>query len=131
MHVRVANGFLLAALAPIAACSASDRAAGTYSTLSFNEQSGDLHGLEVSIVPVDGGLVASVQIAEEGINELHLAEITEVSGMMLFSTQLHDGEIVKFKMKCTLKFCVGEYTWGHADVKFRLPKSPGYWNRTN
>lgn len=129
MGAPVVRNLLIMALFPIAACAASERSVGTYSTLAYNEESGDLHGLEVTIVPVDGGLIASVQIAEEGINELHLAEIREHAGTMLFSTQLDDGSVVNFTMKCTIKACSGRYVWGQASVKFTLPKSTGYWNK--
>jgi hypothetical protein len=127
-HV-VRNAWSVLLLFPIAACAASDRGIGTYSTLTYNEESGDLNGLEVALVPVDGGLIASVQIAENGINELHLAKVKESAGLLWFSPRLDDGSIVDFSMKCSPKSCVGEYTWGQSSVKFMLPKSNGYWNK--
>lgn len=130
MGVRVANktlGVLL--LLPIAACAAAGASVGTYSTLAYNEESGDLSGLEVTLVPADGGLVASVQIAEDGINELHLAKVKESASGMQFSVRLDDGSAVDFSMKCAPKSCSGEYAWGKAKVKFALPKSNGYWNK--
>jgi len=130
MDARVVNkawGPLL--LFPIAACAAVGASVGSYSTLAYNEESGDLNGLEVAIVPTDGGLVASVQIAEDGINELHLAKVKESAGGMQFSTRLDDGSVVDFFMKCTPKSCNGEYVWGISKTKFTLPQSNGYWDK--
>lgn len=130
MDARVVrNAWVMLLLFPVAACAADGRTVGTYSTLTYNEESGDLNGLEVTIVPVDGGVVASVQIAEDGVNELHLAKVKEGAGTKLFSAQLDDGSTVSFTMRCTPKTCNGEYVWGQAHVKFTLPKSNGYWNR--
>jgi len=125
----VRNAWVTLLLFPVAACATAGGSVGTYSTLAYNEESGDLNGLEVTIVPTDGGLVASVQIAEDGINELHLAKVKESAGSLLFSAQLDDESTVNFVMKCTPKSCSGEYVWGHARVKFALPKSNGYWNK--
>lgn len=125
----VRNAWITLLLFPVAACAATGGSVGTYSTLAYNQESGDLNGLEVTIVPTDGGLVASVQIAEDGINELHLAKVKEQAGSMLFSVQLDDGSTVNFAMKCLPKTCSGEYVWGKARVKFTLPKSTGYWNK--
>lgn len=130
MAARVVHNALSALLLfPVAACAATGGGIGTYSTLAYNEESGDLNGLEVALVPVDGGLVASVQMAEDGINELHLARVKESAGLLLFSLRLDDGSTVNFSMKCSPKSCVGKYAWGKATVKFTLPKSNGYWNK--
>lgn len=130
MAVRVAlNTWLALLLLPGAACTAAPGGVGTYSTLAYNEESGDLNGLEVTIIPTDGGLVASVQIAEDGINELHLAKVKERAGSMLFSVQLDDGSSASFAIHCTTQSCSGEYTWGKARVTLVLPKSTGYWNK--
>lgn len=125
----VRNAWFVLLLFPVAACAAAGSGIGTYSTLAYNEESGDLNGLEVALVPVDGGLIASVQIAEDGINELHLARVKESAGLLLFSLRLDDGSTVNFSMRCSPKSCVGKYTWRQATVKFTLPKSNGYWNK--
>lgn len=130
MDARVVSNFCgVLMLFSVAGCAAAGNSVGTYSTLAYNEESGDLNGLEVTIVPLDGGFVASVQIAEDGINELHLAKVKESAGALLFSPRLDDGSTVSFSMKCSPKSCAGEYAWGQAHVKFTLPKSNGYWNK--
>jgi hypothetical protein len=102
---------------------------GTYSTLTYNKESGDLNGLEISIVPTDEGLIAAVQMAGDGINEIHLAKIDESLGNMQFSVRLDDSGKLDFSMRCTLNACKGEYVWGQAKVRFSLLKSNGYWNK--
>lgn len=125
----VRDAWTLLLLFPLVACAAAGESVGTYSTLAYNEESGDLNGLEVTIVPTDGGMVALMQMAEDGINELHLAKVKESAGAMQFSIRLDDGSAIDFSMKCTPKSCSGEYAWGRAKVKFTLPKSNGYWNK--
>lgn len=110
-------------------CMASGHVAGTYSSLSFNEESGDLSGLEVSLLPVDAGLVASVQIADDGINEVHLATVARLEENLHFSLRLDDGKTVDFTMRCSPASCIGHYRWDKANVDFSLPKTSGYWNR--
>ncbi|MCR6496988.1 hypothetical protein LJB71_12680 [Thermomonas sp. S9] len=129
MDARVVSDICGTLLFSVVACAAAESSVGTYSTLAYNEESGDLNGLEITIIPVDGGLVASVQIAEDGINELHLAKVKESAGVLLFSPRLNDGSTINFSMKCSPKSCLGEYVWGQANVKFVLPKSNGYWNK--
>lgn len=129
MDAPVANkAWIMLLLFSITACAAG-ASIGTYSTLAYNDESGDLNGLEITIVPTDGGLVASVQIAEDGINELHLAKIKESAGVMQFSIRLDDGSVIDLSMKCAPQSCSGEYTWGKAKEKFTLPKSNSYWNK--
>lgn len=129
MDARAARyRWLALLLLPVAANSVARSSTGTYSTLAYNEESGDLHGLEVTIVPTDEGLVASVQIVEEGINELHLAKVKENGGVIRFSVRLKDESAVDFSMKCAPKNCSGEYVWGQMKVEFSLPKGNGYWN---
>lgn len=127
--VRVSHSAWFAISLVSATVYAGDCCVGTYSTLSYNRESGDLHGLEITIVPTDSGLAASVQIADDGINELHLASIQRSGDNLTFSTNLDDGSDIQFSMACTTDSCNGTYQWGHAKVKFLLPKSPGYWNR--
>lgn len=108
---------------------AGERNVGTYSSLAYNQESGDLHGLELALVPTDRGLVASVQIAQDGINELHLAPVSETAGLLTFSLRLDDGAQVDVQMRCSPQRCSGRYVWGRANVEFVLPRSHGYWNR--
>lgn len=102
---------------------------GTYSNLKFNKESGDLHGLEIAITPVDGGFGISIQMAEDGINELHYSKIKKNDGNIQFSIQLDSGNSVTFSLQCSPKKCWGDYIWGEERINFTLPKSVGYWNK--
>nr|WP_314544056.1 hypothetical protein [uncultured Massilia sp.] len=130
MNARVFdNAFCALLLFAVAASAAAGVSVGTYSTLKYNEESGDLNGFEIMIVRIDGGLAATVQIAKDGINELHLAKVKESGGTMRFSVLPDGGSPIDFSMNCTPKICSGEYTWGYAKKKITLLKSNGYWNK--
>lgn len=123
-----AKTLLLALLVPVVAAAHGKVIVGTYSSLSYNKESDDLNGIEISLVPVEGGLSASVQVAEDGVNEVHLAEVAKKSDVFIFSIRMDDGSVIDFSMACTLARCRGEYEWRNGKVPFILPKSIGYWN---
>jgi flavoprotein len=121
MNARVfANAFCTLLVFPVAANAAAGLSVGTYSTLKYNQESGDLKGFEITIVPVDGGLAATVQIAEDGMNELHLAKVKENAGFMQFTVCPDGANSVAFSIMCTSKSCHGEYTWGQTKKKITL-----------
>jgi hypothetical protein len=103
--------------------------AGTYSSLRYNSESGDLNGYELTFIPTDSGVKVVVQIAEDGINEVHLASVDETGATSNFSITLDDGSKVEFTMKCSSARCRGTYTWQRAIVKISLEKHPSYWSR--
>lgn len=102
---------------------------GTYSTLRYNPESGDLNGYELTFIPTDSGMKAVVQIAEDGINEVHLASVNSKSTALKFSVALDDGSKIEFTMKCSTSHCRGTYNWQKAVVKISLEKRPSYWSR--
>ncbi|HEY5802147.1 MAG TPA: hypothetical protein VIT90_00435 [Lysobacter sp.] len=102
---------------------------GTYSTLSFNAESGDLNGIELTFIPVDLGVVAVAQIAESGVNEVHLATAKTEGGRTRFSFSMDDKSDVVFDIKCTPSDCRGRYLWGNARVEVAMPLRDSYWAR--
>jgi hypothetical protein len=102
---------------------------GTYSSLRYNPESGDLNGYELTFIPTDSGVKTVVQIAEDGINEVHLASVNSTRGTLKFSVAVDDGSKVEFTMKCSTSHCRGTYKWQKANVKINLEKRPSYWSR--
>jgi hypothetical protein len=102
---------------------------GIYSSLRYNSESGDLNGYELTFIPTDSGVKAVVQIAEGGINEVHLASVDETGTTSNFYIALDDGSKVEFTIKCSSARCCGTYTWQRAAVKISLEKRPSYWSR--
>ena len=129
MVVHVGHSWVVGLLLSSLGAFASGGVIGTYSSLRYNSESGDLNGLEITVVPTDSGLIAVVELAEDGINELHLAKVKKSDGKLLFAPRLDDGTEVRFSMECTPRVCKGTYHWGRALIKFELPKSHGFWNR--
>lgn len=131
MSVRaIINGILMIFFILPSIAFAGNRAGiGTYSSLYYNEEAGDLLGIEVSFIQTSGGLMASVQVADDGINELHVVEVKEkANNIFLFLVRLDSNEIVDFSMKCTPKYCKGTYKWWNTETQLVLRKSNGYWN---
>jgi hypothetical protein len=59
---------------------------GTYSSLSYNAEGGDLLGYEVRLIPARVGLLAVVQIAEGGAGEVFLVPVKqETADVVSFS----------------------------------------------
>ncbi len=102
---------------------------GTFSSLNYNQESGDLNGYELTFIPTDSGVKAVVEIAEDGVNEVHLTSVNSTGDNLRFFVVADDGSKVDFTMRCSSSHCRGAYTWRKATVKISLEKRPSYWSR--
>lgn len=101
---------------------------GIYSSLSYNEEGGDLLGEELFIVWTDNGYQATFQIAEGVPSELILVNLVVKGNEVSFTIPTGDysgkfvGHFDKGTLVGTLKFNAGGV------VKLRLPKvNKSYW----
>jgi hypothetical protein len=102
---------------------------GTYSTLQYNEEGGDLIGEEIRIVFTKSGHKAIIQIAEGVPSELIVVPITLEKGILYFKINndiLYDGvfkgKINKKGIKGVLKFKTG------GEMELNLPRKKSYWD---
>lgn len=104
---------------------------GTYSSLTFNRESGDLNGYEVEFIPTNNGLKSVVQVAEGEVTDIYIVDVKEGANnslsfefpqdgsgkMIVFVGKIHDG-----KLEGTITLPAGE-------VHVILRKGVGYWNQ--
>src|SRR5687768_10280505 len=80
---RLLAGLLALAVTPWPAMAADADAAvtaGTYSSLAYNQESGDLNGYEIEVLPVAKGTKLVLQIAEGELVDVVVAEASQADG---------------------------------------------------
>lgn len=74
---------------------------GTYSSLEFNSEGGDLLGYEVKFVPTNGGTKAVIQVAEGDAGRLHVVDIRQDGEKIWFDVEYGSGVVGKFVGRVT------------------------------
>lgn len=133
MTVRANKALVIvSALALLQAAAASEvpSIAGTYTSLSYNQESGDLTGYEVRIIPSNQGNKAVVQVAEGDAGRLYLVDVAETSMQVTFDVPLASGVLGKFEGEVTKLGLKGviSYVPGSSE-KVLLKRSASYWER--
>ncbi len=101
---------------------------GTYSNLEFNEEGGDLLGMEVKIVPVGDHFQAAVLISEGEPESMTLVNVIVRGDSVTFNVPGKDGW--KFSGRMTSKSLDGTVTYASGGVeKVVLLRRCGYWDR--
>jgi hypothetical protein len=120
----------LLATADPAVASKRDPLIGTYSSLSFNPQSGDVNGYEVRIVPTHGGKQAVVQVAEGDAGKLYVVDVVKKSGVVEFEVPLTPEHKVKFSGRLTAEGLTGSFVHPTGVIeRVTLKRSVSYWER--
>jgi hypothetical protein len=103
---------------------------GTYSDLKYDSESGDLIGLEITIVPIAGERLQAVILSSEGepspllVVEVHVKEHT-----ISFDVAPNDGERWSFRGTVAAKSLKGTIDY-HGGTKraVTLVRRCGYWD---
>ena len=106
------------------------RVTGTYSNLEYNEEAGDLVGVEVKIVPVSGGRLQPAVLVSEGEPAPMFLVDVRVSGSTVTFTVPGGEEGRTFQGSISAKGLKGTITYA-SGVKqvVTLPRRCGYWDR--
>lgn len=125
--------FILFFWLPQAGLAASEavRYTGTFSSLTYNKESGDLLGAELKIVPVRNGYQGVLQIAEGGSSPLMLVDVSFHKNKVTFTIPtnytpygggIFNGTIDTRHIRGVLKFKNG------AETELTLPRKHSYWD---
>lgn len=107
------------------------RYTGTFSSLTYNKEGGDLLGAELKIVPVRNGYQGVLQIAEGGSSPLMLVDVSFDKNKVTFAIPtsynpygggIFNGTIDARQIRGALKFKNG------AEMQFTLPRKHSYWD---
>lgn len=89
---KAINALLL--MVPIVGMAANN-IQGTYSSLTYNSESGDLNGYEVEFIPTNKGLKAVVQIAEGEVDGIQVVNVVQKKdGTLSFSFLLNSNAVI-------------------------------------
>ena len=136
-HFRCVRELLMAFVAFLAlTCSTASGAdgavwvRGTFSSLYYNEEGGDLLGYEVSFIPSRTGMKALVQVAEGGFPLVRLVDAREgEDNAVAFDVILDHGSSFAFKGRASKEGLTGVITYdtGMTEEVF-LPRKKSYWD---
>lgn len=102
---------------------------GTYSSLTYNKESGDLNGLEVHIVLTRSGHKAIVQIAEGGAGDVVVVKIKVTGNQVAFELPAGFEPAGYFEGIVSSKHLVGTFTYKSGEKeKLALPRKKSYWD---
>jgi hypothetical protein len=109
--------------------SSTVRIPGTYSNLRYNEDSGDLLGIEIKIVPVAGERLQAVVLASEGEPAPLVVVDVQRNGNTL-SFRVPGDESWSFRGTVSAKALKGTITYGTGTrTPVTLLRGCGYWDR--
>lgn len=131
-HVGLSGLILLGGLAPTSSLCASPpvKVAGTYSSFEFNEEGGDLVGIEIRLIPTRVGLKAVVQVAEGGAGDIDLVAVTETNGEVRFDVPTPGSAPAKFKGRISVSGMAGTLSYpSGATENIVLKRTSSYWER--
>lgn len=104
--------------------------AGTYSSLTFNAEGGDLVGYEVRIIPTNAGNKALVQVAEGDAGRVYLVDVVILTGSIEFDVPLTSSKAGKFTGQLSVAGLRGSisYPTGVRESVF-LHRGASYWEQ--
>jgi hypothetical protein len=119
-------------MAAVPAGSGSVKVTGTYSNLQYNEEGGDLLGMEIKIVPVTGERLQAVVLVSDGAPAPMVLVDVHVSGRSItFKVPRNEfDDAWSFHGSISAKGLTGIITHGSgAKEQVTLPRRCGYWDR--
>jgi hypothetical protein len=99
--------------------------AGTYSSFEFNEEGGDLNGIEIRLIPVPTGFKAVVQFAQGEPQDVALVDATVAGSRVRFvlSDGSFDGVVSPKGLEGMFKYKSG------ASKHVSLHRGSSYWDK--
>lgn len=127
---RMLSAVALLACIQVVCASGTVKLPGTYSSLAYHAESGDLIGYEVRLIPTNQGTKAVVQVAEGDAGRIYIVDIVEASGMVQFDVPLASGLRSRFNGKITHSGLKGTITHhsGEKEDLF-LKRTTSYWEQ--
>jgi hypothetical protein len=115
----------------IGAPAATVKVPGTYSSLEYNDEGGDLLGMEVKIVPAGGRLQAAVLVSEGEPAPMVVVDVRVTGRTVSFKMPASDfNEAWNFNATVTRKGLVGTIAYASgAKENVTLARRCGYWDR--
>lgn len=131
---RISSGvvvLLLSSLSSLAVAGHGESVTGTYSSLKYNSESGDLSGYEIQIVPVVGGYRAILQLAEGEVTDVVVSDASvDKNGVISAEFVLRSGRSCKLKARYADEKLVGTLSFERSgDVELVAARSMGYWDK--
>lgn len=106
------------------------RIVGTYSSLAYNEEGGDLIGYEIRVIPTNQGLKGVIQIAEGDAGKIYIVDVLEKIKIVSFEVPLASGMRGKFSGQVTNNGLEGVIAYpSGVNEKVLLKRSVSYWER--
>jgi len=111
------------------ALAGGSRVTGTYSSLEYNREAGDLNGLEVRVVLTNEGYKATVQFSEGGAGNIFIVPFKASDRHISFDVPSEEGKPAQFLGNLTDKGLKGtiKYPSGASETIF-LPRKKSYWD---
>lgn len=104
---------------------------GTYSSLKYSGESGDINGYEVEFIPTNKGLRAVVQTAQGEINGIYVVDVSEGKDMQVsFLIPLNTTEKQTFVVRAYGNELRGTILLPAGSQNLILKRTTGYWNQT-
>lgn len=117
-------------IAQTACVASSAEMAGTYSSLSYNEEGGDLLGYEVRVIPTNQGNKALVQVAEGDAGMVYLVDVAERNGEVFFDVTLASKMVGQFRGTITKAGLNGVISFpSGVSERIQLKRQISYWER--
>jgi hypothetical protein len=102
---------------------------GTFSSIEYNQEGGDLLGVEIRIVYTRNGYQSTLQIAEGGVSELIIVKPLIENNRIKFTIhepKLYEGVFIGIinskKIKGVLKYKDG------GELEINIPRKKSYWD---
>lgn len=121
--------FFLLLMGAFGAFASGRRITGTYSSLQYNAQSGDLLGYEVLIIPTDVGYKAVVQVAEGAPGQVYICQVMQKGDTISFDITLSSGAKESFTGEVTGNFLTGDILSPSGKEHVQLKRGTSYWDK--
>lgn len=121
---------MLLAWMQVACAFGTGKLPGTYSSLTYNVEGGDLIGYEVRIIPTNQGMKAVVQVAEGDAGRIYIVDVVEKAGVVSFEVPLASGMYGKFNGMVSSSGLAGTIIYPSSEREsVLLKRCASYWER--
>lgn len=103
--------------------------AGTYSSLQYHNESGDLLGYEILIIPTDIGFKGIIQVGEGAPGEVYIVKVTNNNGQIQFDIPLGTGASSNFSGHVEGQYLVGDVSSPSGKEHVKLRRGMSYWDK--
>lgn len=130
-NARVTTKVILVVMMIFSVCAHADskRITGTFSSLQYNDESGDLLGYEILIIPTDLGFKGIIQVGEGAPGEVYIVKVTNNNGQIQFDIPLGAGVASKFSGHIEGGYLVGDVVSPSGKEHVKLKRGISYWDK--